>query len=135
MTVLEAVRQLGAALQADERFVRYAKARVENDRNETLQKQIGEFNVTRMELDRLMGEEPRDEEKIQSLNEELRKVYAEIMASDAMVAYNTAKTEVDTLLNDINSVIMQCADGADPATVEPETHSCTGSCSTCGGCR
>ena len=43
-------------------------------------------------------------------------------------------SELDTMLNDINNVIAQCVDGADPATCEPETSACTGSCSTCGGC-
>ena len=134
MNVLEAVRKLGEAMQQDERFIRFAKARVQNDNNEELQQQIGSFNVTRMELDRLMSEENRNEDKIRSLNEDLRKVYAEIMSSECMVEYNTAKNDVDAILNDINSMIMQCADGADPATCEPETHSCSGSCSTCGGC-
>lgn len=134
MTVLEATRQLAKAMQQDERFIRFAKARLANDNNEDLQKQIGSFNVIRMELDRLMSEEQRDEEKIRENNEQLRKIYAEIMSGDAMVEYNTAKTDMDSMLNDVNSMIMQCADGADPDTLEPETHACSGSCSTCGGC-
>ena len=90
--------------------------------------------MVRMNLDEVMAATERDEEKVQALNEELRKVYLDIMAKDSMVEYNASKVDLDGLLNDVNSVIMQCVDGADPKTVEPEVHSCTGSCESCGGC-
>ncbi|MBO4734428.1 MAG: YlbF family regulator [Clostridia bacterium] len=134
MTVLEAVRNLGEAIQKDERFLRYAKAKLANDENSELQELIGRFNMVRMNLDEVMAATERDEEKVQALNEELRKVYLDIMAKDSMVEYNASKVDLDGLLNDVNSVIMQCVDGADPKTVEPEVHSCTGSCESCGGC-
>ena len=133
MDVIEQVRLLGKAIQEDERFIRYAKAKLANDNDETLQNQIGEFNTIRMNLDREMNNENQDEAKIRELNEQLRNIYTAVMSSKSMLDYNTAKAEVDAMLNDINSIIMQCIDGADPATVEPET-ACTGSCSTCGGC-
>ncbi len=52
MDVIEQVRNLGKAIQADERFVRYAKARLANDNDKELQAAIGEFNIIRMELDK-----------------------------------------------------------------------------------
>ena len=134
MTVLEAVRNLGEAIQKDERFLRYAKAKLENDRNTELQELIGQFNMVRMNLDKIMTDENRDETKVQELNEQLRKVYMDIMAKDSMVEYNAAKVDLDSMINEVNSVIMQCVDGADPKTVEPEVHSCSGSCDSCGGC-
>lgn len=134
MTVLEAVRNLGEAIQSDERFLRYAKARLANDTNKELQDLIGKFNMVRMNLDEVMTAEDRDEAKVQELNEQLRKVYMDIMAKDGMVEYNASKVDLDSMLNDINSVITQCVDGADPKTVEPEVHSCGGSCESCGGC-
>ena len=78
---------------------------------------------------------PDTDEKAEEkeLNEELRAVYTKIMSCKAMLDYNTAKAGLDAMLNDINSVIMQCAMGADPETCEPE-HACSGSCESCGGC-
>ena len=134
MNILEAARQLGAALQQDERYIRFAKAKLANDNDENLQKGIGEFNLIRMELDRVMSEEKQDDEKVRELNEKLRSIYAQVMSSSAMAEYNAAKAELDHMLNDINSVIMQCVDGADPVTCEPEVAGCTGSCESCGGC-
>lgn len=133
MDVIEQVRVLGKAIQQDERFVRYAKARLANDSDKELQASIGEFNITRMELDRELSADTKDELKVQELNEKLRKVYGEIMAAPAMVEYNTAKAEVDSMVNDINTIISKCLEGEDPETCDTNA-GCTGSCSTCGGC-
>ncbi len=134
MTTIEAARKLGAAMQADEAYIKYAKAIKDNDENEELQIKISEFNIKRMNLDNEISREEneRDEAKIKVLNEELRAIYDEIMAHPAMVAFNEAKAGVDKLLQDINAIIMMCAQGADPETCE--ISACTGSCSTCGGC-
>ncbi len=134
MGILEATRKLGEEIQKDERFIAYAKAKIEVDNNKELQDKIGEFNITRMNLEQESEKETRDEEKIKELNESLRNIYSAVMGSKAMLDFNTAKADLDHIINDINSVIMQCVDGADPKTVEPETHSCSGSCDSCGGC-
>ena len=133
MDVIKSVRELGKAIQQDQRFIRYAKARLENDNNAELQSAIGKFNITRMELDREMNCEEKNEDKVKELNEELRRVYGEIMSAPAMVEYNTAKVELDAMINEINTVISKTLDGEDPETCET-TSACTGSCSTCGGC-
>lgn len=133
MGIIEATRNLGVEIQKDERFIRFIKAKLANDNDETLQSGIGEFNTIRMNLDREMNAETQDENKIKELNEKLREIYTAVMSSKTMLEYNTAKAEVDAMLNDINSIIMQCVEGEDPMTVEPHT-ACTGSCSTCGGC-
>ncbi len=133
MNVIESVRELGKAIQQDERFIRYAKARLQNDADKDLQAAIGNFNITRMELDREMNAEEKNEEKVKELNEELRRVYGEIMSAPAMVEYNTAKVELDQMVGEINTVISKCLDGEDPETCET-TAACSGSCSTCGGC-
>ncbi len=133
MDVIAMARELGKAIQQDERFIRYAKARLANDSDSALQEAIGQFNIARMELDREVNSENKDDEKVKSLNENLRKVYGDIMSSPAMVEYNTAKAELDTMVNEVNVIISKSVDGEDPETCD--LHSgCTGSCSTCGGC-
>lgn len=134
MTTIEAARKLGAALQADEAYIKYTEAVKANDENEELQKIISEFNLKRMNLDAEISkdEAEKSEEKIKTLNEELRAIYNEIMQNPAMIEFNAAKAGMDKLLQDINTIIMMCAQGADPETCE--ISACTGSCSTCGGC-
>lgn len=132
MDVIEQVRILGKAIQQDERFIRYAKARLENDNNAELQDCIGQFNIIRMELDREIERDEKNEEKVKELNEKLRSVYGKIMTNPAMTEYNTAKAEVDIMVNEINTIISKCIDGEDPETCDAS--SCTGSCASCSGC-
>ncbi len=133
MDIIEQTRKLGVALQQDERYINYAKAKLANDSDKDLQDLIGKFNLIRMQIDTELQNENRDEEKVKKLNEELRDVYGNIMSSKAMVEYNNAKTALDSLLNEINTLISQFIEGDDPMTCEIH-HECTGSCSTCGGC-
>ncbi len=133
MDVIEKVRELGKAIQQDERYIRFAKAKLANDTDVDLQNAIGNFNIKRMELEQAVSSEQKDEEKVKTLNEELRKIYGEVMASPVMVEYNTAKAMLDQLMNDVNTVLTKTLDGEDPETCDIEA-ACTGSCSTCGGC-
>lgn len=133
MSVIESVRELGKAIQQDERFIRFAKARLENDNNTELQGLIGEFNIIRMELDNQTSAEEQNEDKIKELNEKLREVYGKIMSNPAMVEFNTAKVELDSMMNEINIILGKTLDGEDPETCTAET-GCTGSCASCGGC-
>jgi len=133
MDAIKMARELGKAIQADERYIRYAKARLANDNDADLQNSIGQFNIKRMELEKAVGEENKDDEKVKALNEELRKLYGEIMSSAVMVEYNTAKALLDQFTNEINTILAKSLEGEDPETCETDA-GCTGSCSTCGGC-
>lgn len=133
MSVIESVRELGKEIQKDERFIRFAKARLDSDNNTELQAMIGEFNVTRMELDRLDGADEQNEEKHKELNEKLREIYGNIMSNPSMVEFNTAKVALDQMMNEINVILGKTLDGEDPETCSAES-GCSGSCSTCGGC-
>ena len=133
MDVIAKARELGKAIQQDERFIRYAKARLANDEDKELQDAIGEFNLVRMELDREVNSDEKNDDKVKELNEKLRKVYSSVMSSPAMVEYNTAKAALDTLVNEINVIISKSIDGEDPDTCDTSS-GCTGSCDSCGGC-
>lgn len=134
MGIIEATRNLGLEIQKDERFVEFVKAKLAVDNNEQLQKNIGEFNILRMSMEQEMSAEQQDEEKIKKINDDLRNIYSQVMSSKEMLDFNTAKAAIDAMMNDVMSMLTQCIEGEDPATVEPEKHSCSGSCDSCGGC-
>ncbi len=133
MDIIEAARRLGKAIQEDERFKQYHKARIANDTDGDLQKLIGRFNLLRMQIDEEMAKEDSDKDRLKTLNEELRKTYADAMVNENMQAYTKAKTDLDAVVGRMNAIIELCLDGADPDTCEP-AEGCSGSCSTCGGC-
>ena len=133
MNVIDKARELGKLIQQDERFIRYAKARLANDSDSELQDAIGQFNIVRMELDKEVSSDNKDDQKVKELNEKLRKVYSDIMSSPAMVEYNTAKAELDNMVNEVNVIISKSLEGEDPETCDTSV-GCAGSCDSCGGC-
>ena len=56
------------------------------------------------------------------------------MSNENMVAYNDAKEAFDPIATRVLAIIQQSAEGADPETADYTQSSCSGSCSTCGGC-
>ncbi len=133
-TLLEMAKDLGHAIQADERFMRVQMAQAAADEDEALQALIGEFNLKRMAInaEAAKGEGEQDEDKVRTLNEELRAVYAQVMANESMAAYNAAKTEMDKLTNGIGAILNMAAQGLNPD--DYDEHACSGNCSSCGGC-
>lgn len=126
-------RELCRLMQNEECFKKFIEAKLANDNDEALQTDIGEFNLIRLSLDNELNKEEKDQEKIKSINEDMRKIYSKIMENESMLKYQESKKELDTLVNNIYSMILACAGGADPDTVEI-SEGCSGNCSSCGGC-
>lgn len=133
MDAIEITRELGKALQQDEKYIRYMACKQRNDEDEDLQKNIGEFNLIRMQLNEEFSKDERDDDKIKEMNIKLRAAYDEIMGNEKMKEFEAAKSELDALVNRINGIIGLCLDGEDPDTAEPP-EGCTGSCESCAGC-
>lgn len=132
--IIKSVRELGKAIQADETFKAYIAAKMDADNDEALQNAIGEFNLVKMQISEETQKEDKDEAKLQELNVQLRKCYADIIANEKMQKYNNANQLYSGLINKVYAILELCCNGEDPETCEPEEHSCSGSCSTCGGC-
>ena len=131
--LIEMAKDMGEALQQDNRFVALQMAQAKADEDSALQDLIGEFNLKRMALATEDAKDDRDEEKCKELDAELREVYGRVMANESMQAYNAARQEMDQLLSNINRILVLSAQGEDPQSLEEE-HSCGGNCSGCSGC-
>ena len=133
MDIIEMTRKLGVAIQQEEIFKNYIKAKAANDNDVELQDMIGQFNVIHMQLDQALSADEKDGDKVKELNGQLKDTYTAIMGRESMMNYNIAKGELDVLVNQINAVIEHTLDGDDPMTCDIASN-CTGSCSTCSGC-
>lgn len=132
-TIIEMARSIGRELQNDERFVRTQLAQAAADEDAELQELIGEFNLKRIALNQEMSKEEKDNEKLQTLDGEIRDVYARLMANEHMQAYQAAKQELDAVVSGVATIVTLSAQGQDPDSID-ETPSCGGNCSGCAGC-
>ncbi|MCH5197423.1 MAG: YlbF family regulator [Oscillospiraceae bacterium] len=137
MDVITAARELGKAIQADERYKEYANAKKANDEDIGLQGLIGKLNILQMSYQNESEKENPDEKKLEQWDADFRNTYAEVMLNAKMRDFEEKKQIVDDLMNYIVNLLSLCVNGADPETAEPvqsDGSGCTGSCSTCGGC-
>ena len=133
MDILTLTRELGKAIQQDEMYLQLQAARANNDKDESLQKMIEDFNELRTQLSQEMNQENGDQQKLQQLDTQVRALYQDIMDNENMQAFNEIKKTVDAKMNFINKILVMSVNGEDPDMVEEDT-GCSGSCSSCSGC-
>lgn len=133
--ILELTKDLAHEIQMDERFVRMQMAQAAADEDGALQTLIGDFNLKRMALatETAKDEDKKDPEKLKTLDEELRALYAQVMENENMKAFNAAKIGMDEMMNGVSRILTLAAQGVDPDSADMEA-SCSGNCSSCGGC-
>ena len=136
MDIIKLTRELGAAIQQDERYLNFAKAREENEKDAELGELMAQIQMVQMNYQMEASKEETDSAKMQEFEAEFNANYEAFMANENMQKYDEARAQVDAMMNYIMQILGLCVNGADPATCEPEQHdhSCDGSCSSCSGC-
>ena len=133
--MIELAKSLGKELQQDERYLAFRKAAEANDADQALQNLIGQFNLKRLDIGNEQDKPEPDSARIDALNAEMKKLYSEIMSNQNMLAYQAARDEFEQMLDSINRIIAMSAAGQNPDDYDPAAeHSCSGNCSSCGGC-
>lgn len=134
MDIIKMARELGKAIQEEERYKAYYLAKEVNDKDEELQALIGEFNLKRFDLNMEMSKPDKNAEKLKELDIEIKDLYGKIMANKNMELFNNVKNEMDDMLSKINTIITMSANGEDPETCSAHTGCSPDGCSSCGGC-
>ncbi len=132
MDIIEMTRELGKALQNDDRYTAYMLAKQANDNDTVLQALINGFENMRLQLNEELAKDDKDTERIKELDEGIKSNYKQIMSNKNMIVFTAAQGSLEALVNNMQQIITLCANGEDPETCSPS--SCTGSCATCGGC-
>ena len=136
MDVIKAVRELGAAIQQDERYLAFMKAKEANESDIELNGLIGKLNLIQLSYQNESAKEEPDNSKLEGMDAEFREIYGQIMLNENMKKYEEAKNDVDSMMNYLIQILTLCVNGEDPAVCEPPAADagCSGNCSSCGGC-
>ncbi len=132
MDLITKTRELGKLIQQEESYIKLQEVVKKADADENLQKLINEFNLKRLAVNNEAQKADKDENKLKTLNDEMQKIYADVMSNENMIAYNEAQHEFDHIITRVMTILQNCAAGEDPETTD-YTASCSGSCSSCGG--
>lgn len=134
MDIMEMTRELGKAIQQDDRYTAYMLAKQANDEDKELQEDIARFEDLRINLGTAMSEENPDSDKIKELDTEIKALYQKIMKNPKMIVFSGAQQALEKLVSNVQQMISMCANGEDPETCQIPESGCTGSCASCGGC-
>jgi len=126
MDCIDLFKKAAAAMQTDPRYLELDAARRENDNDQELQGLIGEFNLKRLDLNNESAKPEPDTAHVADLNQQVNDLYTQIMSSEGMVRYNTAKKECEAMVSHIDAIINTAMNGGDPMTVQAPTGGCTG---------
>ena len=131
MDVIQLARQLGKAIQEDERFLNLQLAQQQADADAPLQEMLGQYSAQREALVREAKASGMDSPKAKEMNVELGRIYTEILQSENMKSFMSAQEELGKLTGHINQIVDGSAQGQDPDSIEyqPRRGGCGG-----GGC-
>ncbi len=131
MDVIELARNLGAALQEDERYLKYAEASKATQEDQALNEKVAIIQTLQAAYQGEASKPDADQAALQKIDEQFQSVYGEMMAMPSMQTFNEARNELDGLMNYITQILYLCINGEDPATCEPQ-QGCGGNCGSCG---
>ena len=135
MDIIEITRQLGAAIQQDERYLAFHEARRTNEADTDLNDLINKIQLIHISYQHEAAKDDANEEKLAAYDKEFSEVYQTVMANENMQKYEAARHAVDDMMNEITAILSLCVQGEDPKTCQPqEEHHCSGECGSCGGC-
>ncbi|MCH5192081.1 MAG: YlbF family regulator [Oscillospiraceae bacterium] len=133
MDLEKLTRELGKAIQQDERYLRFEQARIANEQDTALNELMSRIQLIQMSYQHEASKDEPNEGKMKAYDEEFRGVYTEIMQNKNMQNYEAARKDIDDMMNYLTGILALCVNGEDPDTCDPTAHSCGGECSECGG--
>ena len=131
MDVINLARQLGKAIQEDERFIGLQLAQQQAEADQPLQEMLGKYADQRESLVREAKASGMDSPRAGEMNAQLGRLYAEILQNENMKRYMSAQEELSRLTGHITQIIEGSAQGQDPDTIEYQQR--RGGCGG-GGC-
>ena len=132
MDIIKLTRELGKAIQADDRYAKFVAARETNEKDDELNELIGKMQLIHMSYQHEASKEDANEQKLTAYEEEFMSIREKIMNNQNMINYEKARMDIDEMMNYIVAILTECIKGEDPETCEPpQEHSCGGNCSSC----
>lgn len=132
MDLIKMARELGAAIQKDERCQALAKANAVNEADAELNKLIGEVQMIQTSYQNEAGKEDADQEKLEAYDKSFSEAYSKVMTNPNMQSFQEAGQAIDDLMKEITGILALCIRGEDPATCQVEAEeNCGSDCSSC----
>ena len=115
--LIEKARELGVGIQDTDEFTAFIVAKTAADKSEILQDKLGQFNLKKLDLNRAIIAEEKDNEKIAELNAEVKRLYEEIVSGPLMFCSEAWPMTILAIILTVSAETSQvfCAPRAKPS--------------------
>ena len=120
--------ELGKLLKESEEVKAAEAAKAVYDNDETVKQAIFEYSTQNAVLAQEFKKDEKDEAFMESVKTRIGELYNEITNNPAYIAYVQAEERIGDLMKEVNDELNFQITGERPSS------SCTGNCSSCGGC-
>ncbi len=127
MELLQIAKLLGLTIKESEQGKKLDEARKAYESDPHIVALTTEFEVQQKALAAVMGGKDADSNIIDAVQSRLNEIYDEVLATEVYKNYEAAQNELNALMDQVNSTVMQEINGV-------PSDGCTHNCSTCGGC-
>ena len=123
MELIKLTRELGKAIQKDERYLNIQKCIDANEADTALKELMAKIQILQVSYQK-EAEGKGNAEKLQQLEKEFSELYAQIMQNENMKNYEEARAQIDEMMDYLVGILTLCVNGEDPDTCEPQKHDC-----------
>lgn len=118
--IMKLAEELGKLIKENDAIIKADEAERKYNDDTVLQAKIDEYGAQQTAIT-----ETKDQEFRHAISERMEKLYNEITESETYKEFLGAREGVSELMNTVNETINFAVTGK---------HSCSGNCSSCGGC-
>lgn len=129
--ILNMARNLGLEIQKSKEFSNLKTSKEKMDSDESLVKLRQEFDSIKENLNKEISDNGSDKQTIKDLSDKLRTTYEQINDSNTVSEYESAKKEIDELVNEVINIIKSHAYGKFESLEYGSCSSCSGDCGNC----
>jgi cell fate (sporulation/competence/biofilm development) regulator YlbF (YheA/YmcA/DUF963 family) len=127
--VIEKARELGMLIAESDEMKALKGAEELQLADKDAQELMMEYATTRERLTQKASRPDITKEEFESISKEMEEAFARIMTNDNIRRYIEANRSFKALIDQVNSIIAYFVKG------EEQQGSCSGNCSSCGGCQ
>ncbi len=118
MDAIKLTRELGKAIQADERYKKVLKAIERNEADLELSGMVEKMQAIQIACEAAVKAGKKDDE-LAVFEKDFTELHGKIMGNESMKNYAAVKKELDEFVKYLIQILVLCSNGANPETCDP----------------
>ncbi len=128
--ISEMAKKLGNCIKESDEFKNFKFIKEQMDSDENLVSLRKLFDDKKEQLNSEISKDDYDKDKVKKISDDLRSIYEKINNVSCVLEHEEAKEKLNTLINEVNSIMYETIYGSSNIFGDK----CDGSCDSCTGC-